>query len=221
MRAGRFGEVAHVGRAGGREVRRRRVRRLRRSGEGGVRSLVVHGSERVVVGGEDGGVDVDEGELGRGLVREAFDVGPQRLLHLPALTLVLEYHMRLTARLANVRAKHYGVRIGITQRRLVHGAREELEVGAGALPVLLVLDEILDDQRLPCRADRVESGRDGVELAVLCRPEALVLLCINIMCADGHVPLALLLLLPFPVAHYPAALPVPREVLLQEYGRAR
>jgi hypothetical protein len=56
----RFGEVAHVGRAGGREVRRRRVRRLRRSGEGGVRSLVVHGSERVVVGGEDGDVDVEE-----------------------------------------------------------------------------------------------------------------------------------------------------------------
>ena len=62
----RFGEVAHVGRAGGREVRRRRVRRLR-SGEGGVRSLVVHGSERVVVGGEDGDVDVEEGWFGDGM----------------------------------------------------------------------------------------------------------------------------------------------------------
>ena len=61
------GEVAHVGRAGGREVRRRRVRRLRRSGEGGVRSLVDHGSERVVVGGEDGDVDVEEGRFGDGM----------------------------------------------------------------------------------------------------------------------------------------------------------
>ena len=67
VRAGRFGEVAHVGRAGGREVRRRRVRRLRQSGEGGVRSLVVHGSERMVVGGEDGDVDVEERWFGDGM----------------------------------------------------------------------------------------------------------------------------------------------------------
>ena len=40
---------------------------LRRSGEGGVRSLVVHGSERVVVGGEDGDVDVEEGWFGDGM----------------------------------------------------------------------------------------------------------------------------------------------------------
>jgi len=34
---------------------------------GGVRSLVVHGSERVLVGGEDGGVDIDEGQFGDGI----------------------------------------------------------------------------------------------------------------------------------------------------------
>jgi len=32
-----------------------------------VRSLVVHGSERVLVGGEDGGVDIDEGQFGDGI----------------------------------------------------------------------------------------------------------------------------------------------------------
>ena len=37
------------------------------SGEGAVRSLVVHGSESVVVGGEDGGIDVDEGRFGDGM----------------------------------------------------------------------------------------------------------------------------------------------------------
>ncbi len=32
-----------------------------------MRSLVVHGSERVVVGGEDGDVDVEEGRFGDGM----------------------------------------------------------------------------------------------------------------------------------------------------------
>ena len=57
----------------------------------------------------------------------------------------------------------------------VQAAVEDLGVAAAAVDVLLVLDGELEDQRLVAVGEGLELGREGVELGVLARLDALAL----------------------------------------------
>ena len=57
----------------------------------------------------------------------------------------------------------------------VQAAVEDLGVAAAAVNVLLVLDGELEDQRLVAVGEGLELGREGVELGVLARLDALAL----------------------------------------------
>merc|ERR1719420_222600 len=171
-------------------------------GLGGLRVLDLLGREEVPVVLERAGLCllvVDEHlVLSVGLHDERVEVGVDVVLaaHLllgqQVLALVVEDDVHLLgAGAADVWAEHHVVGAVAVHVSLVEGAVEELDVSAAAVDVLLVLDGELHDERfLLVREGLVELGAGRVELCVLRRLDALVLLGVAVELARSQFELA-------------------------------
>merc|ERR1719322_1410711 len=171
-------------------------------GLGRLRVLDLLGREEVPVVLEGAGLDllvVDEHlVLSVGLHDERVEVGVDVVLaaHLllgqQVLALVVEDDVHLLgAGAADVGAEHHVVRAVAVHISLVEGAVEELDVSAAAVDVLLVLDGELHDERLLLVGEGLlELGAGSVELGVLRRLDALVLLGVAVKLARRQLELA-------------------------------